>query len=108
MAPANWRGALNILFQLATTAGILLANVINYFTSTHPYGWRISLGLAIVPAICLISGGLFCPETPNSLIERGHVEEGRRILQKIRGTMNVDAEYEDMVEASEISKTVRI
>ena len=40
-------GALNNLFQLATTTGILLAQVVNY--SVHnagPWAWRISLAVA--------------------------------------------------------------
>ena len=33
-------------------------------------GWRLSLGLAGVPACALLLGGLLLPESPNSLIER--------------------------------------
>lgn len=107
MAPAHIRGRLNIMFQMATTIGILVAALVNYGTQNlTPYGWRISLGLAGVPAICLTLGGLFCPETPNSLIERGKLEKGRRMLVRIRGTERVDAEYDDMIEASEIAKRV--
>ena len=107
MAPAHIRGRLNIMFQMATTIGILGAALVNYGTQyVVPNGWRISLGLAGVPAICLTLGGIFCPETPNSLIERGKLEKGRRVLVRIRGTEHVDAEYDDMIEASEIAKRV--
>lgn len=72
--------------QLAITIGILIAQLINYGTQyVHPYGWRLSLGLAVVPALMLTIGAFFLPETPNSLIERARLEEGRRVLQKIRG-----------------------
>lgn len=58
MAPAHLRGALNILFQLAITIGILVAQCINYGTDTiHPWGWRLSLGLAGVPAVIVTIGG---------------------------------------------------
>ncbi|KAG0577706.1 hypothetical protein M758_5G168100 [Ceratodon purpureus] len=108
MAPANLRGALNIMFQLATTIGILVAGLINYATDGHSWGWRVSLGLAGVPAVLLCLGGLLCPETPNSLIERGKTEQGRAVLRKIRGTnCNVQAEFEDMVEASETARRVK-
>ena len=30
IAPPKWRGALNIMFQFSTTAGILIASGINY------------------------------------------------------------------------------
>ena len=55
------------------------------------YGWRISLGLAVVPATVLALGGIFLPDSPNSLIERGHKEKGRAVLVSIRGTEEVDA-----------------
>ncbi|XP_077210066.1 sugar transport protein 14-like [Tasmannia lanceolata] len=108
MAPAKKRGAVNQLFQLTTCLGILIANIINYFTEQlHPWGWRLSLGLATVPAALMFIGGLFLPETPNSLVEQGRLEEGRRILEKVRGTQRVDAEFADLVEASEAAHAVR-
>lgn len=70
MAPYKWRGALNQLFQLATTIGILVAQLINYGVQDWDNGWRLSLGLAAVPASILFLAGLFLPESPNSLIER--------------------------------------
>ncbi|KAJ7513697.1 hypothetical protein O6H91_23G011100 [Diphasiastrum complanatum] len=108
MAPAKLRGGLNIMFQLAITIGILAANLINYGTAKiKPWGWRLSLGLAAVPAALMFVGGLFLPETPNSLIERGHLEKGRALLVKVRGTTNVDAEFEDMVDASKKANEVK-
>ncbi|KAJ6795016.1 sugar carrier protein A isoform X1 [Iris pallida] len=107
MAPAHLRGGLNMMFQLATTLGILSANMINYGTEKiRPWGWRLSLGLAAVPALLMTAGGLLLPETPNSLIEQGNSEEGRRVLEKIRGTSDVDAEFQDMVEASELANSI--
>ncbi|XP_050216296.1 sugar transport protein 14-like [Mercurialis annua] len=108
MAPAKIRGAINQLFQMTTCIGILIANFINYGTEQiHPWGWRLSLGLATVPATIMFVGGLFLPETPNSLIERGLLEEGRKILEKVRGTSQVDAEFDDLVDASNASKAIK-
>eukprot|EP00897_Mesotaenium_endlicherianum_P001009 jgi/Mesen1/10909/ME000095S10247 len=102
MAPAAYRGALNQAFQMATTIGILVAQLINYGTQhLHPWGWRLSLAGAGVPAIILFLGGIFLPETPNSLIERGLLEEGRAELVKIRGNKDVEVEYEDLLSASQ-------
>lgn len=107
MAPAKLRGGMNMLFQLATTLGIVSANLINYGTEKMGvWGWRVSLGLAAVPALFFTVGGCLLPETPNSLIERGFKEEGRRCLERIRGTGNVDAEFQDMVEASELANSI--
>ncbi|AES59982.2 sugar porter (SP) family MFS transporter [Medicago truncatula] len=106
MAPAKIRGALNIGFQMMITIGILAANLINYGTSKHKNGWRVSLGLGAVPAILLCLGSLFLGETPNSLIERGNHEKAKAMLKRIRGTENVDEEYQDLVDASEEASRV--
>ncbi|KAL9250797.1 Sugar transport protein 7-like protein [Drosera capensis] len=96
------------MFQLATTLGIFTANMINYGTSKlEPWGWRLSLGLAAVPVTLMTVGGLLVPETPNSLIERGKTEEGRRVLEKIRGTENVTSELQDIIDASEFAKAIK-
>lgn len=108
MAPAKIRGAVNQLFQLTTCLGILIANLVNYATEKlHPWGWRLSLGLATVPATFMFVGGCFCPETPNSLVEQGRIDEGRLVLEKIRGTKNVDAEFDDLLEASREAKSIK-
>ncbi|KAG5014678.1 hypothetical protein AAZX31_08G035200 [Glycine max] len=108
MAPAKNRGAVNQLFQFTTCAGILIANLVNYFTEKiHPYGWRISLGLAGLPAFAMLVGGICCAETPNSLVEQGRLDKAKQVLQRIRGTENVEAEFEDLKEASEEAQAVK-
>lgn len=108
MAPHNARGSLNIMFQLAVTIGILAAQLINYGTQyLRPYGWRISLACGAVPAILLSVGALVLPDTPNSLVLRGKKEEGRKVLQRIRGTEHVDVEFEDICEAVTIAQSVK-
>jgi MFS family permease len=90
------------------TIGILIANLINYFMEKiHPWGWRVSLGLASIPAMLLLLGSLVLPETPTSLIERGKEKEGHDTLKKIRGTDNVEAEYSEIVHACELGRKVK-
>ncbi|EPS73973.1 hypothetical protein M569_00781 [Genlisea aurea] len=108
IAPAKLRGAMNIGFQMATTIGIFAANLVNYGTSgMKSNGWRVSLALAAVPALIMTIGSLFLPDTPSSMIDRGEREKAREVLQKIRGTSNVDAEFADIVEASDVAKQVK-
>nr|CAM12257.1 hypothetical protein [Populus tremula x Populus tremuloides] len=108
MAPYKYRGALNIGFQLSITAGILIANVLNYFfVKIHGgWGWRLSLGGAMVPALIITVGSLVLPDTPNSMIERGQHDEAREKLKRVRGVDDVDEEFNDLVAASEASKKV--
>ncbi|KAK7832009.1 sugar transport protein 10 [Quercus suber] len=48
----------------------------------------------------------FLPDTPNSILERGHAEKARRMLRKIRGTDNVDEEFQDLMDATKAAKKV--
>jgi hypothetical protein len=68
-----------------------VAQVINYSTQHMIIGWRLSLGLAGVPALLLIVGCIMVPETPNSLVERGHLQQAKITLAKIRGTEGAHA-----------------
>ena len=71
------------------------------------WGWRLSLGLAGIPAGLLTLGALLVVDTPNSLIERGRLDEGKAVLRKIRGTDNVEPEFLELVEASRIAQEVK-
>ncbi|CAN1280279.1 Sugar transport protein 13 [Linum perenne] len=92
-----------------TRIRILFANLINYGTAKIKggWGWRLSLGLAGVPAVLLTLGALIVSETPNSLIERGRLDEGKAVLKRIRGTDKVEPEFLELVEASRIAKSVK-
>lgn len=65
------------------------------------------MGLAGLPAGLLTVGALLVVETPNSLVERGLLEEGKAVLRRIRGTDNVEPEFLELVEASRIAKEVK-
>jgi hypothetical protein len=51
-----------------------------------------SLAMGAVPSLILLFGSMMLPDTPNSLVQRGRVEDGRKVLQRIRGTQHVDTE----------------
>ncbi|THF99819.1 hypothetical protein TEA_003978 [Camellia sinensis var. sinensis] len=90
IAPVQHREAVNILFQLFVTIGILIAGIVNYFTSTlHPIEWRASLAIAGVPGLDLFFGSMILTKTPASLIKRGKDTKGKAALKKIRGVDNV-------------------
>lgn len=109
MAPMKIRGTLNISFQMMITVGIFVAHLVNYGTSNinGDLGWRLSLGLAAVPAIIVTVGAFFLPNTPNSMIERNQTDKARTMLREIRGTDDIDLEYEDLVAASKQSQAIK-
>ncbi|PON44333.1 Sugar/inositol transporter [Trema orientale] len=114
IAPTHFRGGSNFMFQLATSLGILTANIVNYVTRVDKQwewnnykGHGISFGLLAFLALLMRVGAIFLSETPNSLIQRGSTEEGRKVLEKLRGTENVEAEFQDIVAAKELASTVK-
>lgn len=110
MAPPSYRGAINNGFQLCVGIGVLSANLINFGTEKIKggWGWRVSLAMAAVPASTLTLASFFLPETPNSLIQRHRDHHKARLrLQQIRGTLDVGAELDDLIEASEKSSAIK-
>ncbi|KAL7090590.1 hypothetical protein ACP275_12G051100 [Erythranthe tilingii] len=101
MSPYNYRGRFNICFQLMITIGILCANLINFGTAkiSGGWGWRLSLGLAGVPAVIILIASFFLSDTPNSMVQRGREIEAKALLKRIRGVDDVDAEFNDMLAA---------
>lgn len=103
MAPPHVRGALNILFQLATTIGILIAQLINLAVLRFPFGWRLSLAGAGIPAILLLAAAAVLPDTPVSLHARGYPGDALKVLQRSRaGDGDGEGEEEAKVEMAEI------
>lgn len=110
IAPSRHRGGFNTTFHFSVSVGILCANLINFGTEKLKggWGWRISLAAAAIPALFLSLGSLFLPETPNSLIQRRNNNvKAKKMLQRIRGIEDVDAEFDDLLKANEKSKTIK-
>ncbi|KAL0298354.1 UNVERIFIED_CONTAM: Hexose carrier protein HEX6 [Sesamum radiatum] len=109
MAPPQFRGAFNFGFQLCVANGGLLSSLVNYGTQKirGGWGWRISLAFTAISASIMTISAPFLPETPNSLVQRGNRERSKKMLQKIRGTDDVQAEFDDLIAASNASASVR-
>lgn len=112
IAPAFGRGAMSAAFQLWIAIGMLGGNMMrrDIDQETPDQGWKmiLSFSLPLVPAALIIWGGAkYVPETPNSLVERGSMEKGRQVLATIRGTHNVDAEFQDIADAAELANATR-
>ena len=92
--PPESRGALQVCFQIFVNIGVLVAGIVNYYTSQVDYGWRISLGVFIPPALILLVGSMFLPETPSFLYRSGKATKAQGTLQKLRGLdANIEEEW---------------
>lgn len=98
LAPKHKRRALSSLNQLMITVGILLSYIVNYIFADAE-AWRWMLGLAAVPSLLLLIGILFMPESPRWLFTNGEESKAKNILEKLRGTTDIDQEIHDIKEA---------
>lgn len=95
LAPTRARGALSTLNQLMITIGILAAYLIDWgFTASS--NWRAMFAAALVPAVVLLVGMLFLPETPRWLLKAGREPEARAVLGRVYGTSEVDDEVTEI------------
>jgi len=95
VSPPDARGWVVSLFQLAVTAGIVAAYIVDYAFAAVG-GWRWMLGLAVAPALAFGTGMFFLPETPRWLIRTGYHEIARRVLLRIRQSADVDLEITEI------------
>jgi len=84
-SPAKIRGALVMSWQMWTAFGIFLgfiANLVVY--NTGPIAWRLQIGSAFIPAVPLVIGIYFCPESPRWYMKKGLYQKAYRSLTKLR------------------------
>lgn len=103
IAPQRIRGMLVSLNQLAITIGIVFSYLVNYYFSVQGR-WPWMLGLGVVPAAILLLGTLFLPESPRWMILKGWEHKARTILQRIRGSGNINKEFEEIQQTVKIEK----
>jgi sugar porter (SP) family MFS transporter len=98
ISPQDIRGLLVASNQLMITVGILVSYVVGYaFAGSE--NWRAMLTLAVVPAIALLVGMLFMPESPRWLVANGSPDRARAVLCRIRGTSEVEEELAGIEQA---------
>ncbi|MFE3469114.1 sugar porter family MFS transporter [Streptomyces sp. NPDC059185] len=82
IAPSARRGALVTINQLMITIGLLLSYVSAY-TLEPARAWRWMLAFGAVPALVLLTGTLFVPESPDWLNRRGLVSRAERAAARL-------------------------
>ena len=101
IAPAEQRGKLVSVNQLAIVVGILLAQVVNWliakpvpvnatfdqilFSWNGQVGWRWMFGVTAIPSLLFFVATLLVPESPRWLVQKGASEKARGILSRVGG-----------------------
>lgn len=86
-APANIRGALVMSWQMWVAFGIMLGFSANLVVvNAGAITWRLQLGSAFIPAVPLILGIWFVPESARWLIKKGKHAKAYQSLLRVRNT----------------------
>ncbi len=104
IAPADKRGGLVSLNQLAITIGILVSYLIDFAFTNTSGSWRWMFAVGLVPAILLSIGMLFLPESPRWLVKQNMLIKAKAVLRAFRQR---DNEVEDEINAIEQSLKVK-
>ena len=87
VAPTNIRGGLVMSWQLWTAFGIFFGTLANLVVvHTGAIAWRLQLGAAFIPAVPLLLGIWFCPESPRWLLKKGKVDKAYQSLLRLRNS----------------------
>lgn len=106
IAPAESRGKLVCLNQIAIVIGVLAAQIINWLIAqpvpagssaaqiaaswNGTVGWRWMFGAAAVPAVAFLVGCLLIPESPRWLAQRGRWADSTAVLTRFGGAAYAD------------------
>jgi SP family arabinose:H+ symporter-like MFS transporter len=109
LAPAQIRGALVSLNQIAILVGMVISYMANAWIAGRgdvawldETGWRFMLGAMAIPATFFILLTFSIPESPRWLLKRGRHEEARGILVQINeDPVQVDREIAEIRQAIE-------
>jgi MFS family permease len=86
-APTNIRGGLVMSWQLWTAFGIFLGTCANLIVAnTGDIAWRLQLGSAFIPAVPLLLGIWFCPESPRWLMTKKNHKKAFASLLRLRNS----------------------
>ena len=85
IAPEKIRGSMISMYQLMITIGILGA----YLSDTafsYSGAWRWMLGVIIIPAVLLLIGVIFLPDSPRWFAAKRRFVDAERVLLRLRDT----------------------
>ena len=95
MAPARIRGALVSLNQLAITVGIGVAYFVDYAFAASE-SWRWMFASAVFPAIVLLIGMIFLPESPRWLARKGFRDRALENFRRLGRGEEAEAELAEV------------
>ena len=84
IAPATIRGRLVGVNQFAIVIGAMVSYGVSYLFSFSG-NWRAMFACAAIPAVALVIGLFFIPESPRWMAEKGRFDDAFRVMARIEG-----------------------
>jgi sugar porter (SP) family MFS transporter len=81
LAPPKRRGQLVLTFQVGIGVGIVVSTLVG---ASQAVSWRVSVGMAAVPALLMLLAVLRLPESPRWLVKHDQEDTARGVLERIR------------------------
>ena len=104
ISPAEIRGKLVSLNQLAIVVGILAAQIVNWALASDNLQWNIEMGwrwmfwAEAFPALIFLVLAIIIPESPRWLAMNGKVEKARGIFNRIGGEAYAEQELKSIAD----------
>ncbi|OJD29929.1 mfs myo-inositol transporter [Diplodia corticola] len=92
LSPSPFRGRLVTVSSLFITGGQVVAYIVGWLFSATPHGWKWMVGLGALPAVLQFLTLGFMPETPRWLVKANRKDAARRVLRKVYGADDADAD----------------
>jgi len=101
VAPSSRRGSLVVMFQLAVVSGVFISFIAGYLLRND--SWRIMFALGAIPALFLLFGMIFLPNSPRWMAMKGEIQAAREILTKVRATRAAaERELREIIDAHDV------
>lgn len=104
ISPAEIRGKLVSLNQLAIVVGILAAQIVNWALASDDPQWNVAMGwrwmfwAEAFPALIFLGLAIIIPESPRWLAMNGKVEKARGIFSRIGGEAYAEQELKSIAD----------
>lgn len=118
ISPAQSRGRLVSLNQVAIVFGILLAQVVNWLIARPvppgasaqaillswkgQLGWRWMFGVTAIPSAFFLLASLLIPESPRWLAAKGRGDEALRVLERLGGHVYAEKVMKEFAAVSDV------
>lgn len=107
VTPAQYRGKLSSVQQIAIISGLFFAFLSNYFLAKFAGGstailwwgyetWRWMFWMELIPAFVFLFALFFIPESPRFLVSQGKDSKAAKVLSNLYGATNAQNKIEEI------------